>query len=92
MKIQLDLKSAMAGSVAVVLIVALFSFRSGSNDNAAARYQAVAGAKSVMVLDTYTGAYIVAPDMNDFAKVQWVKGTFDETFKTGKDNKKVPNP
>jgi hypothetical protein len=35
-----------------------------------------------------TGAYIIAPNMRDVGKVQWIKGDFYSTHKTGKDNKK----
>lgn len=91
MKIQLDLKSAIAGGMAAALLFAILSFRN-SGDNTTARFQTVAGAKSIMVLDTHSGAYIVAPDMADVGKVQWIKGTFDETFATGIDNKRVKTP
>jgi len=93
MKLQIDVKSAIAGAVAAAVIVAVFSFRDAAKAPAdAERYQTKVNGSGVVILDTYTGKYIIAPEMRSFGKVQWIKGDFEDTYTTGLDNKKVSGP
>ncbi|GGH61623.1 hypothetical protein HNQ91_001104 [Filimonas zeae] len=89
MKLQLDVKSVIAGAVAAAVIVAAFSFRDTGTADTAARYQTKVSGSEVVILDTYTGKYIIAPEIRNFGKVQWVKGSFTDTWATGLDNKKA---
>nr|WP_068888828.1 hypothetical protein [Pedobacter panaciterrae] len=89
MRITLDIKSMIFGFMAAGLILIAFSFKNGQNDQPG-KYRTTIGEKGgIVILDTETGAYIIAPEIRDFGKVQWIKGDFNATYQTGKDNKKV---
>lgn len=94
MKLQIDVKSAIAGAVAAAVIVAVFSFRDAGKAplDAGERYQTKVNGSGVIILDTYTGKFIITPEIRNFGKVQWIKGEFDDTYATGLDNKKVAGP
>ena len=87
MKITLDLKSIMIGFLGAALLVSIISFKNNNDENEG-KFKTVMGEQGIVILDSQTGAYIIAPLMRDFGKVQWIKGDFYNTHKTGKDNKK----
>lgn len=77
----------MIGFLGTALLVSIISFKNNSDENEG-KFKTVIGEQSIVILDSQTGAYIIAPAMRDFGKVQWIKGDFYSTHKTGKDNKK----
>jgi hypothetical protein len=87
MKITLDLKSIMIGFLGTALLVSMISFKNNSDENEG-KFKTVMGEQGIVILDSQTGAYIIAPIMREAVKVQWIKGYFYNTHKTGKDNKK----
>jgi hypothetical protein len=87
MKITLDLKSIMIGFLGTTLLVSMISFKNNSDENEG-KFKTVMGEQGIVILDSQTGAYIIAPIMREAGKVQWIKGDFYNTHKTGKDNKK----
>ena len=90
MKITLDAKSLLMGFLASGLMFTVISFKSTS-DQSKGKFRTEVNDHVVVILDTETGNYIIAPSMYDISKIQWIKGEFYETFKTGKDNKKISN-
>ena len=90
MKITLDTKSLLLGFLGTGLMFTAISFKNGQDQNIG-RYRTEVGASDlVVILDSQTGNYIIAPTIRDFGKVQWVKGEFDKTFNTAIDNKREP--
>jgi hypothetical protein len=88
MKITLDSKSLLLGFLGAGLMFTAISFKN-SQDQTGGRYHTEVNAGSmVVIVDSETGNYIIAPDMRDIGKVQWVKGEFNKTFSTAIDNKK----
>lgn len=77
----------MIGFLGTALLVSIISFKNNSDENEG-KFKTVIGEQGIVILDSQTGAYIIAPAMRDFGKVQWIKGDFYSTHKTGKDNKK----
>lgn len=87
MKIEIDIKSMLIGFLGAALLVSVVSFR-GAEEQKSGKFQTVVSEKAVVILDTETGAYIIAPEIRDFGQVQWVKGDFYKTYQVGRDNKK----
>ncbi|WP_316803675.1 hypothetical protein [Pedobacter nototheniae] len=87
MKITLDTKSLLIGILGAGLMFTAISFKNGQDQNGG-RFRTEINDHVVVILDSETGNYIIAPAMYDVNKVQWLKGEFYQTFKTGKDNKK----
>lgn len=89
MKYTLDTKSAIIGFLGAALLISTISFKNGNNNDRDGKYTTVVGQEgTVVILDSQNGSYIIAPSMKDFGKVQWIKGDFESTHKSGKDNKK----
>ncbi|MFD2581214.1 hypothetical protein ACFSR6_01840 [Pedobacter vanadiisoli] len=90
MKITLDTKSLLLGFLGAGLMFAAISFKNDQNQ-VGGKYRTEVNANNMLViLDSETGNYIIAPDMRDIGKVQWIKGEFYKTFSTAIDNKKEP--
>ncbi|GGG94377.1 hypothetical protein [Pedobacter zeae] len=90
MKITLDTRSLLLGFLGAGLMFAAISFKNDQNQ-AGGKYRAEVNANNMLViLDSETGNYIIAPAMQSAGKVQWIKGEFDKTFSTATDNKKEP--
>jgi len=90
MKITLDTKSLLLGFLGAGLMFTAISFKNGQ-DQTGGRYRTEVNAGNmVVIVDSETGNYIIAPDMRDIGKVQWVKGEFNKTFSTAIDNKREP--
>jgi hypothetical protein len=87
MKITLDLKSIIIGFLGAALLLSIISFKNNGDENEG-KFKTVMNENGLVILDSQTGAYIVAPSMRDVGRVQWIKGDFYSTHKTGKDNKK----
>lgn len=87
MKITLDIKSVIIGLLSAGIIFSTISFKD-KNETDGGKFRAVVGEKGVVILDSETGAYIVAPDPSPVGKIRWVKGDFYETHKASIDNKK----
>lgn len=88
MKITLDTKSLLLGFLGAGLMFTAISFKNAQDQNIG-RYRTEVGASDlVVILDSQTGNYIIAPRIRDFGQVQWVKGEFDKTFNTAIDNKR----
>jgi len=90
MKITLDFKSLLLGFFGAGIMFIAISFKN-SQDQTGGRYRTEVNATNmVLILDSETGTYIIAPEIKDFGKVQWVKGEFNKTFDTAIDNRKEP--
>ncbi len=90
MKITLDSKSLLLGFFGAAIMFTAISFKN-SQDQTGGRYRTEVNATNmVVIVDSETGNYIIAPEIKDFGKVQWVKGEFNKTFETAVDNKKEP--
>lgn len=88
MKITLDGKSLIFGFLAAGLMFMAISFKNAKNENDG-KFRAIVGnTNAIVILDSENGNYIIAPDMRDVGKVQWIKGDFSSTYQTAKDNKK----
>ena len=87
MKITLDTKSLLLGFLGAGLMFVAISFKN-TQDQSSGRFRTEVNDHVVVILDSETGSYIIAPSMYDSGKIQWFKGEFYQTFKTGKDNKK----
>jgi hypothetical protein len=90
MKYNVDIKSLIIGFLGAALLISSIGFKN-NGDGKEGKFQAATGDKGVIILDTQTGSYIVAPFITDVGKVQWVKGDFYKTYESGKDNKKESN-
>lgn len=90
MKITLDTRSLLLGFLGAGLMFTAISFKNGQ-DQTGGRYRTEVNANNlVVILDTETGNYIIAPAMQSSGKVQWIKGEFNKTFSTAVDSKKEP--
>lgn len=88
MKITLDSKSLLLGFLGAGIMFTAISFKN-SHDQTGGRYRTEVNATNmVVILDSETGNYIIAPEMKDFGKVQWIKGEFYKTFNIAIDNAK----
>jgi len=87
MKITLDTKSLLLGFLGAGLMFTAISFKNTQNQSSG-RFQTEVHDHIVVILDSETGNYIIAPSMYDVNKIQWLKGEFYQTFKVAKDNKK----
>lgn len=90
MKITLDTKSLLLGFLVAGLMFTAVSFKN-AQEQSSGRFHTEVNDHVVVILDSETGNYIIAPSMYDTGKIQWLKGEFNQTFKTGKDNKKETN-
>jgi hypothetical protein len=92
MKITLDSKSLLLGFVAAGLMFMAISFKSAKSDNGGndGKFRAIIGNSSaIVILDSETGNFIIAPEMREIGKVQWIKGDFGTIYQTARDNKKT---
>lgn len=87
MKITLDTKSLLFGLAIASVGFFMMSSKSQS-DQQNGKFRSEIENNQVVILNTENGDYIIAPDMRDIGKVQWIKGQFYNTFQTAKDNKK----
>ncbi len=62
-----------------------FSDGPSTPNNQENRYQAVVGERGLVIIDTYTGDYILDSQVNYIGKMHWIKGNFQNSFDTGKD-------
>jgi hypothetical protein len=87
MKIILDTKSLLIG-----LSLASFAFFAMSNkseyNSGNGKFRSEIRDNVVLILNTENGDYIVATDLIDLRRNQWIKGEFYKIFKTVKDNNK----
>jgi len=90
MKITLDTKSLLLGFLGAGLMFTAISFKNGQDQTGARYHTEVNAGNMVVIVDGETGNYIIAPDMRDIGKVQWIKGEFNKTFSTAIDNKREP--
>lgn len=91
MKYTLDVKSTVIGFLGAALLISTIGFKNTSEEKDG-KFKAVIGEKGIVMLDTQTGAYIIAPYISEVGKVTWIKGDFYETHKVSIDNKKIPKP
>ncbi|BAV05557.1 hypothetical protein FLA_1564 [Filimonas lacunae] len=84
------MRSAIAGAVVAIIIVAAFSFSAQQTTIDTGRYETKMGEKGIIILDVHTGQYVIAPEVMTAGQVQWIKGKFDDIYKTGLDNKRLP--
>ncbi len=87
MKIQIDFKSAIIGALLFMIAFLTIGFKPSSN-NDYPRYQAVSGERGFIILDTYSGNYILDSEVNYVGKMRWIKGDFESSFNAGKDKTK----
>lgn len=87
MKIILDTKSLVIG-----LSVASFAFLAMSNkpqlDSDNGKFRTEIRDNVVLILNTQNGDYLIATDVIDLRRKQWIKGEFYKSFQTAKDNNK----
>lgn len=87
MKIILDTKSLLVGILIASLGFLAMSTRSeSSSDNG--RFKAVIKDDIVILLNSENGDYLIATDLLDLRRNQWIKGEFYKTFKQVKDSTK----
>ncbi|QXU42708.1 hypothetical protein [Pedobacter sp. D749] len=90
MKITLDTKSLLLGFLGAGLMFTAISFKNGQ-DQTGGRYHTEVNANNmVVILDSETGNYIIAPPVEQTGKTTWIKGEFNKTFSTAVDNKREP--
>lgn len=82
MRNQFDLKSLLIGFLSAALLISTFSFKNETTSSPG-RYQTSVGERGVAILDTQTGAYLLATDLTGY---NWSKGEFENTFQAVKDN------
>ncbi len=88
MKITFDTKSLLLGFLGAGLMFTAISFKNAQDQTGGRYHTEVNAGNMVVIVDSETGNYIIAPDMRDIGKVQWIKGEFNKTFSTAIDNQK----
>ncbi len=87
MKITLDTKSVLIG-----LAMASFAFfamgSKSQTDSDTGKFKTEMRDNVVLILNTQNGDYLIATDLGELRRNQWMKGEFYQTFKTAKGNKK----
>lgn len=91
MKYELDVKSILIGFLGAALLIGIISFKNNSTEQDG-KFKTVIGEKGIVILDTQTGAYILAPYIQSSGKMDWIKGDFYNTHKVSKDNKREDAP
>lgn len=87
MKIILDTKSLLIGLSAASLAFFTMGTKSQS-DSDNGKFQTEIRDNVVLILNTQNGDYMVATDLIDLRRNQWIKGEFYKTFKAAKDTNK----
>ncbi|TCD20357.1 hypothetical protein EZ456_19620 [Pedobacter psychrodurus] len=88
MKITLDTKSLLLGFLGAGLMFTAISFKN-ERGPLIGRYRTEVNANNmVVILDTESGDYIIAPALQEGGKATWFKGEFDKTFIAAIDNKR----
>lgn len=87
MQFNLDIKSTVIGFLGAALLISTIGFKNNAEEKDG-KFKAVIGEKGIVMLDTQTGAYIIAPYVSTAGRVTWIKGDFYETHKVSMDNKK----
>lgn len=87
MKIILDTKSLLIGlSVASIAFLAMGTKSQSDSDNG--KFRTEIRDNVVLILNTQNGDYLIATDLIDLRRNQWIKGEFYKNFKAAKDNNK----
>lgn len=87
MKIILDTKSLVIGLVTASC--AFFAMGNKSQiDSETGKFKTEMRDNVVLTLNTQNGDYLIATDIAELRRNQWIKGEFYQTFKTAKGNKK----
>jgi len=87
MKIILDTKSLLIGLIGASLAFFAMGTKSQS-DSGNGKFQTEIRDNVVLILNTENGDYLIATDLIDLRRNQWIKGEFYKTFKTVKDKNK----
>ena len=84
---NIDVKSLIMGMMVMTFLMFSFAFNSGPStpNEQKVRYQAAAAERGFIILDTYTGDYILDSEVNYIGKMNWIKGNFHKSFERGKD-------
>jgi len=88
MKVTLDTKSILIGFLGAALLLTAFSFKQNSDDQEG-KYRTTMVDKGVIILDTQNGDYIFTPYLPASGKVEWYKGSFQNTHSVSADNTKI---
>ena len=88
---HLDIRSILIGFLGSALMITAIGFKNSPDENDG-RFLASSGEKGIVIVDSQTGAYIIAPYPGPVGKVHWLKGDFESTFKASIDNKKISTP
>lgn len=88
MKITLDTKSLLLGFLGAGLMFTAISFKNGQSPFIGKYRTEVNANNMVVILDSETGNYIIAPPIQQSGKTTWIKGEFNKTFSAAIDNKK----
>ncbi|WP_029286090.1 hypothetical protein [Pedobacter sp. R20-19] len=87
MKIIIDTKSLLIGlSLASFAFFAMGTKSQLDADNG--KFQTQIRDNVTLILNTQNGDYLIATDLIDLRRNQWIKGTFYQTFQELKDNRK----
>lgn len=87
MKITLDTKSLLIGlSLATFAFFTMGSKSQLESDNG--KFKAEIRDNAILILNTQNGDYLIAADLIDIRRNQWIKGEFYKSFQTIKDKNK----
>ena len=87
MKIILDTKSLLIGlSVASIAFLSMSTKPQSDSDNG--KFRTEIRDNVVVILNTQNGDYLIATDLIDLRRKQWIKGEFYKSFQVAKDNNK----
>lgn len=87
MKITIDLKSVIFGVFIGIILITTYSFNQPQENNSI-RYQATSGERGFIILDTYTGKYLLDSEVNYIGNMRWIKGDFDSAYEAGRNKTK----
>lgn len=86
-QVKIDLNSFLIGILAMSIVTLTLSFKTSPSpqQNQVPRYQAVAAERGFIIMDTYSGDYILDSEVTYVGKMTWIKGNFQHAFDAGKD-------
>lgn len=89
MEIKIDTKSLVLGALVAGFMFMSISGKNPTDQSTTNRYQTrINDSNFVLILDTQTGNYLFTTGASTNSKNQWIKGEFNKTFATAKDNRR----
>ena len=83
MKITLDTKSLIIGFMAAAIVILGFSFKNTEPEKPG-KFTTEISTNGMVILNTETGAFIMANGLEGYRQLDWTKGDFDSTFVTAR--------